>query len=404
MYEQETEHETPHRPPVAGREVIPAVVIALISIAGGIALGFAIPWFPPQASTQAKQIDTLWYVLVVFGVVVFVAVETVVMYAVYRFRMKPGEEALDGPPIHGNTKLEIIWTAIPSAIIAGLVVYAAVVLQQIDKHPKGELQMQVYAQQFAWSYGYPNPTPGGKTIVSDDLYVVKGVPVDFRLHTSDVLHGFWIPAFRVQEDAVPGIITGLQVTPTRLGTYDIVCTELCGLGHSLMRSTVHVVTAAQYKAYISKYVAAKTIPGATPAAGSSTTPAAGSSTTPSATTPSTTTPGKTTPSTTTPTKTTPAASTPASVTAAGKAIFTGSAGCGSCHTLADAKTAGKVGPDLDKFLKGKSQAFIRTSIVDPNAYVEKGFGANIMPGNFKTVLSTDQINALVQYLAKVTAK
>ena len=122
MYEQETEHETPHRPPVSGREVIPAVIIALISIAGGIALGFAIPWFPPQASTQAKQIDTLWYVLVVFGVVVFVAVETVVLFAVYRFRMKPGEENLDGPPIHGNTRLEIIWTAIPSAIIAGLVI------------------------------------------------------------------------------------------------------------------------------------------------------------------------------------------------------------------------------------------------------------------------------------------
>jgi cytochrome c oxidase subunit II len=357
MYEQETEHETPHRPPVAGREVIPAVIIALISIAGGIALGFAIPWFPPQASTQAKKIDTLWYVLVVFGVVVFVAVETVVLYAVYRFRMKPGEENLDGPPIHGNTKLEIIWTAIPSAIIAGLVVYAAVVLQQIDKHPKGELQMQVYAQQFAWSFGYPNPTPGGKTIVSDDLYVVKGVPVDFRLHTSDVLHGFWIPAFRVQEDAVPGIITSLQVTPTRLGSYDIICTELCGLGHSLMRSTVHVVTAAQYKAYIAKFVAAKTIPTSTP---------------------------------------------PTTVANVGKTIFTGSAGCGSCHTLADAKTTGAVGPDLDKFLKGKSQAFIRTSIIDPNAYIEKGFAANIMPENFKTTLSSDQINALVQYLAKVT--
>ncbi|HEY5195944.1 MAG TPA: cytochrome c oxidase subunit II [Solirubrobacteraceae bacterium] len=404
MYEEDTEHETPHRPPVKRRDILPAVVIALISIAGGIVLGFAIPWFPPQASAQAKKIDTLWYVLVVFGVVVFVAVETVVLYAVYKFRMKPGEEGLDGPPIHGNTRLEIIWTAIPSAIIAGLVVYAAVVLQQIDKHPKGELQMQVYAQQFAWSFGYPNPTPGGKTIVSDDLYLVKGVPVDFRLHTSDVLHGFWIPAFRVQEDAVPGIITSLQATPTRLGTYDIICTELCGLGHSLMRSTVHVVTEAQYKAYITKFVAAKTIPGATPPA--TTTPAA---TTPAATPPAATTPPATPPAATTPAATSPAATPPAapsqaSVAAAGKTIFTGSAGCGSCHTLADAKTTGAVGPDLDKFLKGKSQAFIRTSIVDPNAYVEKGFGANIMPGNFKSTLSTDQINALVTYLAKVTAK
>ncbi len=275
MYELETEHETPHRPPVVRRELLPAVVIALISIAGGIVLGFAIPWFPPQASTQAKQIDTLWYVLLVFGVVVFVAVETVVLYAVYEFRLKPGEEDLDGPPIHGNTRLEIIWTAIPSAIIAGLVVYAAVVLQQIDKKPKGEAEVQVYAQQFAWSYGYKNPVPGGKTIVSDELYVIAGRPIDFRLHASDVLHGFWIPAFRVQEDAVPGVITSLQATPTRLGTYDVICTELCGLGHALMRSTVHVVTAAQYDAFLTKFVAAKSIPGATPPAAGATPPAAG---------------------------------------------------------------------------------------------------------------------------------
>jgi cytochrome c oxidase subunit 2 len=359
MYESDTEHETPHRPPVSRRDILPAIVIALISIAGGIAIGFSIPWFPAQASTQAKQIDKLYYVLIVFSVVVFVSVETVVLYAVYKFRMKPGEENLDGPPIHGNTRLEIIWTAIPSALIAGLVVYAAVVLQQIDKKPKGELQMQVYAQQFAWSFGYPNPVKGGPTIVSDDLYVVKGRPVDFRLHTSDVLHGFWVPAFRVQEDAVPGIITSLQVTPTRLGSYDIICTELCGLGHSLMRSTVHVVTAAQYNAYLANFVAAKTVPANTP---------------------------------------------PAKVASVGKTIFTGSAGCGSCHTLADAKTTGKVGPDLDKYLKGKTAAFIRTSIVDPNAYIEKGFSGGIMPQNFKTTLSTDQINALVQYLVKVTAK
>jgi cytochrome c oxidase subunit II len=400
MYELETEHETPHRPPVTRRDILPAVVIALISIAGGIAIGFAIPWFPPQASTQAKKIDTLWYVLVVFGVVVFVAVETIVLFAVYKFRMKPGEENLDGPPIHGNTRLEIIWTAIPSAIIAGLVVYAAVILQQIDKAQAGSVQMQVYAQQFAWSFGYPNPAGHGKPIVSDDLYLIKGQPVDFRLHTSDVLHGFWIPAFRVQEDAVPGIITSLRATPTRLGTYDIICTELCGLGHSLMRSTVHVVTAAQYHAYLSKFVAAKTIPGATTP--TATTPAAPAATTP--TTPAAKTPAATKPAAKTPATTKPAATTTASVAAAGKTIFTGSAGCGSCHTLADAKTTGQVGPDLDKYLKGKTAAFIRTSIVDPNAYVEKGFGANIMPGDFKTTLSTDQINALVTYLTKVTAK
>ncbi|MEA2372689.1 MAG: cytochrome c oxidase subunit [Solirubrobacteraceae bacterium] len=404
MYELETEHETPHRPPVHGRQLVPAVVIALISIASGIVLGFAIPWFPPQASTQAKQIDTLWYVLVVFGVVVFVAVETVVLYAVYEFRMKPGEENLDGPPIHGNTRLEIIWTAIPSAIIAGLVVYAAVVLQQIDKKPRTEVEVQVYAQQFAWSFGYANPVPGGKTIVSDQLYMIAGEPVDFRLHASDVLHGFWIPAFRVQEDAVPGVTTSLQATPTRVGTYDIVCTELCGLGHALMRSTVHVVTAAQYRTFLTKFVAAKSIPGATPPAGTTATaPAGTTASTPAGTTAPAA--GKTAAAAgKTAGTTSPPAATTASVIAAGKSIFTGSAGCGACHTLADAKTTGTVGPNLNRYLKGKSAAFVRTSIVNPDSFVEKGFGKGIMPGDFKTTLSSDQINALVQYLGKVTAK
>jgi cytochrome c oxidase subunit 2 len=174
-----------------------------------------------------------------------------------------------------------------------------------------------------------------------------------------VLHGLWIPAFRLQEDAVPGITTSFRVTPTRLGTYDIVCTELCGLGHSVMRSTVHVVTPAAYKAYMAARGAASTLP---------------------------------------------ANAGPAQVAALGKKVFTTTGGCGACHTLADAGTTGSIGPDLGKYLKGKSAAFIRTSIVNPNAYVEKGFGAGIMPGNFSTSLSKDELDAVVKYLATVTAK
>jgi len=93
---------------------------------------------------------------------------------------------------------------------------------------------------------------------------------------------------------------------------------------------------------------------------------------------------------------------PSQAAAAGKQVFANN-GCGGCHTLADAKTNGSVGPDLDKFLKGKNAAFIRTSIVDPNAFVEKGYGRGIMPQNFGQVLSKDEINALVQYLKEVTS-
>ncbi len=359
MYEQEEEHETPHRPAQSRRAVLPAFAIGLVATAGGIVLGLVIPWFPAQADSQAQSIDTLYYVLIAVTVPVFVLVETVVLYSVYKFRMRPGEELLDGPPIHGNTRLEIIWTSVPSVIIAGLVVYAAVVLRHIERKPANEIQVQVYAQQFAWSFGYPTTAPGAKAVVSSDLYLQDNQPVRFRLHSSDVLHGLWIPAFRLQEDAVPGTTTSFRVTPTRLGSYDIVCTELCGLGHSVMRSTVHVVTPAAYRTFMASRGAAQTLP---------------------------------------------SAASPSQVAALGKQVFTSTGGCGACHTLAAAGTTGMIGPDLGKYLKGKSVAFIRTSIVSPNAYVEKGFGANIMPANFSTSLSKDELGAVVKYLANVTAK
>jgi len=356
---EEQEHDTPHRPPQSRSDLLPAFLIGLVSAIGGIVLGLVIPWFPEQAATQSAPIDTLYYVLIVVTVPVFVLVETVVLYAVYKFRMKPGEEDLDGPPIHGNTRLEIYWTAIPSAIIAGLVVYAAVVLRQIEHKPAGEIQVQVYSQQFAWSFGYPAGAPGAKPIVSTDLWLVKDKPVRFRLHSADVLHGFWVPAFRLQEDTVPGTTTSYRVTPTRLGSYDIVCTELCGLGHSVMRSTVHVVTPTAYAAFLAARGSASTLP---------------------------------------------VAATSTQVAALGKRVFTSTGGCGACHVLADAKTTGTIGPNLNTFLKGKSEAFVRTSITDPNAYIEKGFPANVMPPNFKTSLSGDELNAVVKYVANVTAK
>lgn len=356
---EEPEHNTPHRPPVDRRSLLQLLAIGVVVSLGGIAAGLAINWFPTQASSQAHKIDTLYNVLIVATVPVFVLVETVVLFSVVRFRMRPGEERLDGPPIHGNTRLEIVWTAGPAALIAALVVYGFIVLGDIEHKPAHEMQVNVNGQQFAWSFQYPSSTAGATQVVSDELYLPKGESVKFNIRSSDVIHAFWVPAFRIQEDAVPGVTTTYRITPTRLGSYDIICNELCGLGHSVMRSTVHVVTPAAFHAWMAQRGAASTVP-------------AGASTD--------------------------------LVAATGKKVFTGSGGCGACHTLADAGTQGAIGPNLDKFLKGKSAAFIRTSIVNPNAYIEKGFGANIMPGNFSQTLTKDEVNSVVSYLSKVTNK
>src|ERR1700754_2957012 len=128
--------------PVASREsraqVRQMLLIGAIASALGIALALVINWFPIPASTQAKKIDTLWDVLLIASVPIFVLVETIVLYCAIKFRMKPGEELKDGPPIHGNTRLEIIWTAIPAILLVGLCTYAYIVLTDIEEAPAAE--------------------------------------------------------------------------------------------------------------------------------------------------------------------------------------------------------------------------------------------------------------------------
>ena len=173
----------------------------------GIALGLLIDWFPVAASEEAKDIDTLWDVLVIVSVPIFVLVETVVLYSVWRFRMRPGEELKDGPPIHGNTRLEVIWTAIPAIILVALCSYAYVVLQRHRGGRGVEMKVRVVGEQFTWTFFYPGD--GGKEIASSQLYLPEGKQVKFDIQSKDVLHDFWVPAFRQKIDAVPGITTQL---------------------------------------------------------------------------------------------------------------------------------------------------------------------------------------------------
>jgi cytochrome c oxidase subunit 2 len=238
------------------RSIAVAAVAALIAVAIGVVLSFTIHWFPVQASTQAHNTDRLYHVLVLASIPIFVLVVAVILYSVWQFRVKPGEELKDGPPIHGNTRLEVFWTAIPTVVLLGLVAYSFVVLHDNEKKPAREIQIGVTGQQFVWSYQYPPSVTGGRPINSYQLYLPEGESVYFGMHSKDVIHAFWIPAFRLQEDVVPGITTHYRATPDRLGSYPVVCNLLCGLGHSLMRSTVHVVTPARFHAWIASQLSA----------------------------------------------------------------------------------------------------------------------------------------------------
>ncbi len=356
----------------------------------GIAIGLTADWFPPQASTQANQIDTLYKVLIVATMPIFVLVVTVILFSVWQFRMRPGQELQDGPPIHGNTRLEIVWTVLPAIMILGLVSYSFVVLHDIEKKPAREIQVNVTGQQFAWSYEYPSSVTGGAPLSTDQLVLPKGESVQFNMVSKDVIHAFWVPAFRVQEDVVPGITTHYRITPTRLGSYDVICNELCGLGHSVMRSTVSVVTPDQFATWLKSKTSTQAAGGG-PAGGATATAGGAAAAGGASGIGNIANPG------------TGANANDAALVAQGRQIFTGPSGCGGCHTLADAHSSGTIGPNLNSVLVGAkhSPGFVATSIVDPNAYVESGFPAGVMPQTFGSTLSKAQLAALVSYLLKV---
>src|ERR671931_57225 len=245
------QESTPRRE--SKRTVQQMVVVGVIATAVGIAVGLSIHWFPPAASKQADKIDTLWDVLIIATVPIFVLVTVIVLFSVIECRMRRGEEQLDAPPIHGNTKLEVIWTALPAMLIVGLITYAYIVLHDIEKAPAAgnERHVAVTGQQFTWSFAY---NEGGKKFTSPQWSLPVGESVKFDVRSKDVIHDFWVPDFRMKIDAVPGITTSYRVTPKRsaIGSHQIVCAELCGLGHAFMRSSATVMSKADFAAWVKK--------------------------------------------------------------------------------------------------------------------------------------------------------
>ncbi len=229
------------------RHIVPLAIIGVIVAGITAAQALLIDWLPPVRSTQAgRTFDLLWF-LFWASAVFFVIVTTVLIYSVWRFRAKPDDDS-EGPPIHGNTMLEIVWTAIPSALLVFVAIYAYVVLNRNEALAADRLQVDVYAQQFNWEFGYPNDG----NIATGDLVVPVNRQVQLNLRARDVIHDFWVPEFGIKGDAVPGIIHRIYINPNRVGTYPVICAELCGAGHAVMRSRVRVLSQADYDAWLAK--------------------------------------------------------------------------------------------------------------------------------------------------------
>jgi cytochrome c oxidase subunit 2 len=209
-----------------------AAIIVLTIVTSVIML---IPnWNGDQGSTAAGKIDTLLDVMIVLSSFVFSIVMVMLGYSVWRWRARPGDES-DGAPIHGNTRLEIAWTLIPTVIVLFGAIYSWITLSDIEAHDADRMVVDVYGQQYQWHFNYPE-----QAVTSRELHVPVDRQVEFRLHALDVIHSFWVPEWRIKKDAVPGITTTAFVTPDKTGDYTLVCTELCGIGHSTMRAPVVV--------------------------------------------------------------------------------------------------------------------------------------------------------------------
>src|SRR5581483_6780679 len=307
----------------------------------------AIPWLPVSASKEAGRTDFEFWFVVTICIVIFSIVSAVMLYSVVRFRAAPDDDS-DGPPIHGHTGLEITWTLIPTVLVTAIGITSAIVLSRDDALAKNTMRIDVVAQQFTWTFRYPD----AKGLTSATLMLPKGREVQLRFQSKDVIHAFFVPEFRENEDIVPGLTTTINVTPTREGSYPVICNELCGLGHGTMRSTAVVMAPAAFDKWMKQQQAAVSSP---------------------------------------------------NTSTSGAAIFKNNA-CGSCHTLAAANATGTVGPDLDKLAAYAKQAgqpldaFVKTSITDPNAYIQPGYPKNVMPQTFGKALSSQQLDSLVSYL------
>jgi cytochrome c oxidase subunit 2 len=229
------------RLPIAKMLAVTAAMTAAIS-----AVMVSINWDGQEASTAAPKIDNLLNVMIVLSSFVFSLVMVMLFYALWKFKAKPGDES-DGEPIHGNTKLEIAWTLIPTIIVLFGAGYSWVVLNDIEAKAADSLRVDVFSQQYAWSFGYP----GFDNVYSQgELHVPIDRQVEFKMHSLDVIHSFWVPEWRIKKDNVPGITTTAVVTPDKLGTYQLICTELCGFGHATMRAKVVVERPQDFRSWV----------------------------------------------------------------------------------------------------------------------------------------------------------
>lgn len=329
------------------------VVTALTVIVGALAALalLNVPRFN-KASTQAIISDNLFSLELVIIGFLFALVMVFMLYSVFVFRRKRGEEG-DGDHFEGNTKLEITWTILPLITVLIFGFLGARTLQEVTAAQPDEMTVEVTAFSFGWQFNYPELGIANST----QLLLPVDQPVLFKLQSrdTDVIHNFYVPEFRVKQDLVPGVPTQLRVTPNKIGPYKVRCNELCGTGHTTMLADVTVVSRADFDAWVQQQKQAVT---------------------------------------------------PEQMAIRGEEVYK-SSGCLACHNVTG--DPGGVGPTW-KGLYGHAveladgttvtadDAYITSSIVNPNLQIVKGYNPGLMPQNYSEILSEEQISYLIEYI------
>ncbi len=303
------------------------------------------PLFPEQASTFAYRVDPLFYILCIISAIATFGIFFFIVYAGAKFRKIEGVER-PSHALHAPI-LEITWTVVPTIVFLGCFVWGVVLFQDYLNTPKdGLLEIDVVAKQWMWKLQHPN---GVREV--NELHVPVGRPVNLTMTSEDVLHDFYVPAFRVKQDVIPGKYTKLWFEPTKVGVYHLFCAEYCGTEHSLMIGKVHVMELADYAQWL--------------AGGPKLSPVD-----------------------------------------AGMALFE-MQGCVTCHT---GQTGARC-PDLkgvfgseitltDGSTVTATEDYILESILTPAKSIVQGF-TPLMPANFSQTLSPEDINNIIAYIKSI---
>jgi cytochrome c oxidase subunit 2 len=202
----------------------------------------------PSASTYGPSIDHLYNIVLMITGVIFVFTEVALVFFSFRYRAKPGKKALYS---HGSTRAEIIWTTVPAVILIALGVMSQNLwarIRQPKNFPAPDITVNVMAEQWLWHFKYQGPD--GEVEVQNDFHIPAGKNVKFVLNSQDVIHGFYIPDLRINQDAVPGITSSVWVMANKPGQYELRCTQFCGTNHYQMKGTLTVESPEEFQAWL----------------------------------------------------------------------------------------------------------------------------------------------------------